>query len=157
MGESTTAAVDRMLSEVSAEVGLDDYGHPSFRDGLERVYESGTSQAGLTPMGLGVLDAQLRGSLRNRLRVTDWHRRNPQAARSPVEQPIFIVGLSRTGTTALSQLLACDPANRSLRGWEASQSVSGWADRKKAAIRSGAFALPSQSDGGSSRHTATPL
>jgi Sulfotransferase family len=31
-----------------------------------------------------------------------------------VEAPIFIVGRSRSGTTALSHLLARDPANRPL-------------------------------------------
>jgi hypothetical protein len=119
----TTSAVDRMLEEVSKEVGLDDFGHPSFRDGLERVYASGTTQAGLTALGLGVLDGQLRGNLRNRLRVTDWHKHHPDVAAEVIREPIVIVGLSRTGTTALSQLLAGDPANRSLLGWEASQSV----------------------------------
>jgi len=120
---NTRAAIDRMLDEVATEVGLDDFGDPSFRDGLEAVHASATIQAGLSPMGLAVFDGQVRGSLRNRLRVTDWHRRHPDLAASRVEQPLFIVGLSRTGTTALSQLLACDPANRSLLGWEASQSV----------------------------------
>jgi len=119
----TRAAVDRILDEVAAEVGLDDFGDPSFRDGLEAVHASATTQAGLSPMGLAVFDGQVRGSLRNRLRVTDWHRRHPDLAGTLVEHPLFIVGLSRTGTTALSQLLACDPANRSLLGWEANQSV----------------------------------
>ena len=124
-GDTTTSAsVDRMLEEVAAETGLDDFGDPSFRDGLERVWSSGTTQAGLTELGLGVLDGQCRGNLRNRLRVTDWHHRHPEVApKSPVAQPICIVGLSRTGTTALSHLLACDPDNRSLLGWEAGQSV----------------------------------
>ncbi len=120
---STSASIDRMLEEVAADTGLDDFGHPSFREGLERVWASGTTQAGLTALGLGVLDGQCRGNLANRLRVTDWHNRHPAVAREAVEQPIFIVGLSRTGTTALSHLLACDPDNRSLLGWEASQSV----------------------------------
>jgi hypothetical protein len=120
---NTRAAVDRILDEVAAEVGLDDFGDPSFRDGLEAVYAAATTQAGLTPIGLAVFDGQVRGSLRNRLRVTDWHRRHPELARTTVERPLFIVGLSRTGTTALSQLLAADPANRSLLGWEANQSV----------------------------------
>ncbi len=112
-----------MLEDVATETGLDDFGDPSFREGLERVWASGTTQAGLTPLGLGVLVGQCRGSLANRLRVTDWHKGRPDAGREAVVRPIFIVGLSRTGTTALSHLLACDPANRSLLGWEAGHSV----------------------------------
>lgn len=123
MSGDATAAIDRMLEEVAAEMGFDDFGDPSFRDGLERVWASGTTQAGLTELGLGVLEGQCRGNLRNRLRVTEWHSQHPDGAKEAVEQPIFIVGLSRTGTTALSHLLACDPDNRSLLGWEAGQSV----------------------------------
>jgi hypothetical protein len=123
MAEDASAAIDRMLDEVAHEVGLDDFGHPSFRDGLVCVYESATTQAGLTPLGLGVLDGQLRGGLRNRLGVTEWHRQHPELAGDPIEAPVFVVGLSRTGTTALSHLLACDPQNRSLLGWEAGQST----------------------------------
>ena len=55
--------------------------------------------------------------------MTGWHAQDPDLARTPVEAPIFIVGLSRTGTTALSHLLARDPANRSLLMWEATDSV----------------------------------
>ena len=112
-----------MLEEVAEEVGLDDFGDSSFRDGLEHIHASGTTQAGLTPLGLGVLDGQLRGNLRNRLRVTHWHHEHPELALQAVAQPIVIVGLSRTGTTALSHLLGRDPENRSLLGWEAGQSV----------------------------------
>ena len=55
-----SAAIDEMLETVATETGLDDFGDPSFRDGLERVWESGTTQAGLTPLGLGVLDGRHR-------------------------------------------------------------------------------------------------
>jgi Sulfotransferase family len=115
--------VDRMLEDVAAEIGLDDYGDPTFRAGLDHVVDSANRQAGLTEFGEAVLDAQCRGFLANRLRVTDWHRHHPTLANEVIEAPIFIVGLSRTGTTALSHLLAADPANRSLLGWEANDSV----------------------------------
>ena len=37
--------------------------------------------------------------------------------------PLILVGMPRSGTTALSHLLAADPDNRSLLGWEANESV----------------------------------
>ena len=116
-----TLDVQRLL--VAGEVGLDDYGESSFRDGLERFVSSATTEAQLTPMGSASVESTIRGSLTNRLRVTDWHKRHPQLAGSKVEAPIIIVGLSRTGTTALSHLLARDPANRSLLMWEGLDSV----------------------------------
>lgn len=115
--------VDRLLVEVSAEVGLEDYGHASFRDGLDRFVESATTEAEPNEIGLATMDFAIRGALANRLRVTDWHKRHTANAAAPVEAPIIIVGLSRTGTTALSHLLARDPANRSLLLWEGQESV----------------------------------
>src|SRR5258708_3477486 len=88
--------VDRMLEAVAVEVGLDDYGDPSFREGLQHLVDSANRQAGLTEFGEAVLDAQCRGALANRLRVTDWYRHHPALANEVIEAPIFIVGLSRT-------------------------------------------------------------
>ena len=47
----------------------------------------------------------------------------PRSLARPVPAPIFVVGLPRTGTTALSHLLAQDPDTRSLRVWESAQPV----------------------------------
>ncbi len=73
--------VDGLLEEVSAEVGLDDYGDPTFRDGLEAVWASGTKEADLNEIGMLALDGQVRGNLANRLRVHEWHRTHPAAGR----------------------------------------------------------------------------
>jgi hypothetical protein len=55
----------------------------------------------------------------NRLRLTDLLRRHPEIHDLPVEAPIVILGLPRTGTTHLHNVLAADPALRSLPYWEA--------------------------------------
>jgi hypothetical protein len=117
------AEIDQMLAEVAASVGLDDFGHPSFRDGLEQLLASARASARLTPMGDMVLDGTCRAALTNRLRVTDWCNRHPEVEQQPVTEPLFILGLPRTGTTALSHLLAADGTNRSLLAWEASESI----------------------------------
>ena len=56
----------------------------------------------------------------NRLRIEETIRSHPEIADEVVEGPIVILGLPRTGTTATSQLVALDPAVRSLRLWESS-------------------------------------
>jgi hypothetical protein len=114
--------VDRILDEESAREHLHDFGDPSFRDGLEQIVASWTDEAGLNAVGWASADGGVRSALRNRLRVTDWHARFPRLARA-VEGPLIIVGLPRTGTTALSHLLARDPENRSLLLWEGSDPV----------------------------------
>ena len=119
----TAVDIDRMLSEVAEATGLDDFGHPSYRDGLEHLVASAEETAHLTPLGEAVLDSTCRAALTTRLRVTDWVRTHPEVTRQPVTQPIFILGLPRTGTTALSHLLAVDRNNRSLLGWEANEPI----------------------------------
>ena len=61
------------------------------------------------------------GHLAQRLQVEDWYRRHPEIDDVPIEAPLFGLGLPRTGSTALSFLLAQDPDIRYLRQWESSQ------------------------------------
>ena len=56
--------------------------------------------------------------LENRLQLADTRKRHPEIAAAPVERPIFITGLPRTGTSILHELLAQDPAHRAPLHWE---------------------------------------
>ena len=115
--------VDGLLAEVATEVGLDDYGDAAFRDGLDALWASALCEADLNEIGLLAVEAQVRGNLANRLRVHEWHRTHPDLSAAPVEAPLILVGMPRSGTTALSHLLAADPDNRSLLAWEANESI----------------------------------
>ena len=84
---------------------------------------SATQEADLNEIGMLAFEAQVRGNLANRLRVHDWHRTHPELAATKVEAPLILVGMPRSGTTALSHLLAADPDNRSLLAWEANESI----------------------------------
>lgn len=116
--------IDVLLERASeAAGGLDDPGDPSFVDGLRVFLDSTGRDGGLNAIGEAAVDGLVLDSLVNRLRVTDWHRRHPELTATEVEAPLMLIGLPRTGTTALSHLLSVDPANRSLLGWEANASV----------------------------------
>ena len=114
---------ESLLDRAREQTGLSDFGDPSFRDGLGRLVDGLESDASLSPVGRMAAEGMLLGQLANRLRVEDWWRRHPELAQQRIERPIFVVGMSRSGTTALSHLLVCDPANRSLLQWEATSSV----------------------------------
>ncbi len=116
-------SAEQLIAKAVEETGLDDFGGTSFRDGLERLVDSLQGEAGLTELGEKITAYRLRTLLRNRLRIEDAYRRHPEIDDERVEAPIFIVGLPRTGTTALSNLLAADPQIRSLRLWESSDPV----------------------------------
>jgi hypothetical protein len=112
-----------LIAEVVEQTGLDDFGDDSFREGLERLVEALAAEAALTELGEDILKLRLRMLLTNRLRVEDAHCANGDIEHQVVEGPLVIIGLPRTGTTALSQLLSVDPQIRSLRLWESSDPV----------------------------------
>jgi hypothetical protein len=61
--------------------------------------------------------------VQNRLLLTDLLARHPEIHDVAVERPIVVLGLPRTGTTHLHNVLAADPALRSLPYWESLQPV----------------------------------
>jgi hypothetical protein len=108
-GELVDAAV--------AETGLDDFGDESFREGLEILVDA-LGGAGLNAMGEGYLYPRITTYLAQRLQVEDWYRRHPEIADERIDAPLIGLSLPRTGSTALSFLLAQDPDIRYLHMWE---------------------------------------
>jgi len=60
---------------------------------------------------------------RTHLRIHRALRENPGVEDVELPPPIFIIGWPRTGSTFLHQLLACDPANRTIPYWESFDPV----------------------------------
>jgi hypothetical protein len=114
---------DQALERATEETGLDDFGAPSFRAGLDRLLEAFGGEARLTELGQAMAERSVVATLCNRLRVEAWWAEHPELAEETIEAPIVVVGMSRSGTTALSHLLGKDPELRSLRSWEANASV----------------------------------
>lgn len=108
-----------LVDAACARTGLDDLGADTWQEGLAVLLGSARAEADLNELGRAVLTDQVVGWLANRLEVERWHRDHPEIAEQPLAAPLFGLGLPRTGSTALSFLLAADPARRSLRTWEA--------------------------------------
>jgi hypothetical protein len=113
---------EELLAEARERTGLADFGDPVFREGLD-VLLGELARAELSELGRMVWRGRILSHLVQRLRVLDWLARHPEIEQLPVPAPVFVVGLPRTGTTALSHLLAQDPDTRSLRVWESAQPV----------------------------------
>ena len=114
-------SVGELLDAARASTGLADFGVDSFREGLERLVAALSAEAQLTAVGEQVLGQRLQMHLEQRLRVEDWYRRHPDIDEVDIVAPLFGVSLPRTGSTALSFLLAADPHARSLRAHESSR------------------------------------
>jgi hypothetical protein len=113
--------VEELLHAATEESELTDFGDESFREGLERLVHSVNEEATLNEFGQAVLPLLISRRLRSRLEIEDWYRRHPEIGDEPITAPLIGLGLPRTGSTALSFLLAEDPHARSLRLWESGQ------------------------------------
>ena len=121
--ESPTTTRDRLVEQAIAETGLDDFGEPSWQEGLDLLLESLAATAKLNEIGVGVAEGGVVTDLSNRLRIEDWRRTHPSVADEEIVRPIIIVGQPRTGTTILFDLMAQDPANRAPLSWEIERPV----------------------------------
>jgi len=113
-----TFCADELEDGARAATGLDDFGSPYYREGLERTVESLNTEADLSETGAVIQHATISNALIQRLKIEETYARHPEIDDEIVGGPIFVIGLPRTGTTALSQLVAADPQFRSLRMWE---------------------------------------
>jgi len=115
--------VDEILSAARAQSGLTDIGDPAILEGLGILLEAYGMEARVTAAGTQRATGALVNTLVNRMRVEDWLKKHPALLEQPIEKPLFVFGLPRTGTTLTINLLHADPARRSLLRWEAFDSV----------------------------------
>ncbi|MEZ0581325.1 sulfotransferase [Nocardioides sp. MH1] len=98
--------------------GLTDFGGTAHEEGLRLLVEDLASpEAGLTPVGNYFHRGQVKSALVGRLMTQARFQEFPQHADVPIDRPIFVVGLPRTGTTALHRLLCADPGHQGLELW----------------------------------------
>lgn len=116
-------SVNQLLDEARTRTGLDDFGGTSFLEGLGHLLTSLERDARLTPGGVDTALTVIRRRLDNRLKIEDWYKRHPETEAQQIAGPVAVVGLTRTGSTALGNMLSLDPQFRSLRGWEQEQPV----------------------------------
>jgi len=120
---------DKLIAKAQQDTGLTDFGDVNFMEGLQRLTESLNQEARLNEVGVYVAGITIANSLVTRLKLEDYIRSHPEVLEREVERPIFIVGLPRTGTTALHHMLNQDESNHTLRLWEGRQPVPPPEDR----------------------------
>jgi len=122
-----------LFAAARRRTGLSDFGDPAFREPLRVLLAALEREAGLTPIGRAIARSLVVQLLVTRLRVEALVREHPEILAEEVRAPIVILGLPRTGTTHLHNLMSQDPGLRSLPYWEALDPIpAGRAPRRPA-------------------------
>ena len=118
------SAAEELLHELAAQnTGLDDFGDAFYRDNL-RAYLGALDEVGkASSSGRLVLMGQVVEMLKSRLHTVAGLKANSQVRGNTIKAPLVILGLPRTGTTALHGLLNCDPQFQGLQNWLATQPM----------------------------------
>lgn len=116
--------VDRMLVEAVAQAGCDDLADDDgFVERLTAHVEAIESDTGMRQLTRRTLRARIVRLLRNRLSLTDLITRYPEIEAIEIERPLIVVGMPRSGTTHLVNLIAQDPRRRALPYWESQEPI----------------------------------
>ncbi len=116
--------LDEMLAEAVEQAGADDLADDDgFSERLAAHVAAIEADTGLRQLIRSSLRARVVRKLRNRLSLTDLLKRYPEIASIPIEAPLIVVGMPRSGTTHLVNLIAEDPRRRALPYWESEDPI----------------------------------
>jgi hypothetical protein len=110
--------LERLQRAAERRAGTSELGAWPIEEPLERLLDSYRREAELTTLGRITVRELLVSLLENLLRLEAQRAANPDVERQAIGDPVFIIGLPRTGTTHLHGLLSQDPDNRAPFTWE---------------------------------------
>ena len=113
-----TLEMQTLLAQARRRADGHDFEDTTFLEGLNRLLHALVTEARLNLLGRIVARDSIIGYLANRLRLEQDRLRHPEIAGQPINRPIVITGLPRSGSTLLHSLMAQDPTNRVPRMWE---------------------------------------
>ena len=112
------ATPDDIFTLAAKRTGLTEIDSDSWRDGLAVMLDDLNNSAAFTPSGRERVLDDATNALGRRMQVHAYIQAHPEVLDAPVERPLFVLGMPRTGTTVISYLLDQDPARRSLLHWQ---------------------------------------
>jgi hypothetical protein len=111
--------VESLIAEAGTRTGgLTDFGPGPFVEPLSLFVSSLEQDARLNQIGQYIARERSLAHIVNRLSYVNDRKLYPAIAQQKIVKPVFIIGLGRTGSTILHDILAQDPANRAPLTWE---------------------------------------
>jgi len=120
-GDSTSRrplCADALIARALENEGRTSFHNRSFIEPLHQLVSSLNDEAQLSAFGARAARIDAMRCLTNLLRLDAAEEADPGIAGRPIERPIFIMGLPRSGSTFLHTLLAQDRANAVPRCWQ---------------------------------------
>jgi len=111
---------DSLIATACRQTGLSDFGpDDSWRNHFRVLIKSIEDEGEINLLGRIITRSDMLIYLRARLQVFDTYKRHPEIEAEVVKEPVFIIGLGRSGTTILHEVLSQDEQFRCVRKWEA--------------------------------------
>jgi hypothetical protein len=116
--------IDRIIAEAVELAGSDDLGYTDdFARRLNAYVAAIDADTDLTQLARNTLRGRIMRLLRSRISLADLIKRYPEIESIEIEKPIIVVGMPRSGTTHLVNLLAADRRRRALPYWESQEPI----------------------------------
>src|SRR5919198_6353091 len=115
---STRMSATELIETAKRRCGLYDFGQGGFFEALSRLLGSCHDEARLNLIGKIALKTDVLETLCGRLQMERDRQLYPDITRQEIREPLFIIGLPRSGTSVLHRLLAADSQHRSPLMWE---------------------------------------
>ena len=109
---------DKIINKAIKQANFEGDIPKNVRLGLNVLLDSINKESQTNPFGSLALKALLERTLYGRLKMEQAFAADPTITKAPIKDPVFIVGMPRTGTTILHALLHKDTAHRSPLAWE---------------------------------------
>lgn len=117
-------AFDTLHERAAERAGCSDFGDAGYREALAQLLAGYDDEAILSEEGRERTLALIVDCLVGRLLANARRAERPECLEAPIERPLVIAGLPRTGSTALHKLLAADPGSQALEYWLARQPAA---------------------------------
>ena len=88
-----------LIAAARQQTGLVSLGDDAILEGLNQLVDALNREAKLSERGRRNMEGIIVGTLANRLRVENHLAEHPDLLERPIDRPLFVFGLPRTGTT----------------------------------------------------------